>query len=178
MRRKCCLCNDICKRLDFLVFSERTKTVGPVSQHFHLSCSCRTEKNPHHWSKRVGDVDPGGVANLSWVGWVAFKLNTEWTSTAVFKLEHNGGSLEHEHITVNQERTMRQVPLILHTTYKPTVRSLQGNFQPRPWCIDRGIARSILQGWGLRFPCNDQTDEIYKLFIIWPFLYWPEPAIN
>ena len=178
MRRKCCLCNDICKRLDFLVFSERTKTVGPVSQHFHLSCSCRTEKNPHHWSKRVGDVDPGGVANLSWVGWVTFKLNTEWTSTTVFQLEHNGGSLEHEHITVNQEGTIGQVPLILHTTNKPTVRSLQGNFRPRPWCIDRGIARSILQGWGLRFPCNDQTDEIYKLFIIWPFHYGPELAMN
>ena len=173
MRRKCCLWNDICKRLlDFLVFSDKDEmTEGPVSQHFHLSCSCRTEKNPHHCSKRVGDVDPGGVVNLSYVGWVTFKLNPAWTSTTVFQLEH-------EHITVNQERTMGQVPLILNTTNKPTVRSLQGNFRPRPWCIDRGVARSILQGWGLRFPCNDQTDEIYKLFIIWLFHYGPEPAMN
>ena len=26
--------------------------------------------------------------------------------------------------------------------------------------------------------CNDQTDEINKLFIIWPFHYGPKPAIN
>ena len=44
---------------------------------FHLTalsliCSCGTLKNPHHCSKRVGDIDPGGVANLygllDWVG--------------------------------------------------------------------------------------------------------------
>ena len=29
--------------------------------------------------------------------------------------------------------------------------------------------RSIHQGQGLRFPCNDRTDEVNKLFIIWPF---------
>ena len=35
--RKCCLCNDICKWFDFLVFSDKDeKTVGPVSQDFHL----------------------------------------------------------------------------------------------------------------------------------------------
>ena len=29
-------------------------------------------RNPHNCSKqgRLGDVDPGGVANLSWVEWV------------------------------------------------------------------------------------------------------------
>ena len=37
------------------------------------------------------------------------------------------------------------------------------------YCIDRAIARSIHQGRGLRFPCNDRTDEVNKLFIIWPF---------
>ena len=26
--------------------------------------------------------------------------------------------------------------------------------------------------------CNDQTDEINKLFIIWPFHYGSRPAIN
>ena len=34
------------------------------------------------------------------------------------------------------------------------------------------------QGQGLRFPCNDQTDEVNKLFITWPFHYGPEPAVN
>lgn len=38
------------------------------------------------------------------------------------------------------------------------MRSLQGNLSPRP-----------VQGLGLSFPCNDQTDEVNKLFIVWPF---------
>ena len=38
-----------------------------------------------------------------------------------------------------------------------------------PSCIDCAIARSIHQGQGLRFPCNDRTDEVNKSFIIWPF---------
>ena len=30
----------------------------------------------------------------------------------------------------------------------------------------------------LRFPCNDQTDEVnIKLFILWPFHDGPKPAI-
>ena len=37
---------------------------------------------------------------------------------------------------------------------------------------------SIRQGGGLRFPCNDRMDKVNKLFIIWPFRYGPEPAIN
>ena len=45
-------------------------------------------------------------------------------------------------------------------------------------CIERAIARSIHQGLGLRFPCNDRTDEVNKLFIIWPFHHGPDPAIN
>ena len=32
------------------------------------------------------------------------------------------------------------------------------------------MSRSIHQGRGLRFLCNDRTDEVNKLFIIWPFL--------
>ena len=46
------------------------KTVSLISQHFHLSGRWWTKKNPHHCSKRVGDVDPSGVANLSWAWWV------------------------------------------------------------------------------------------------------------
>ena len=33
--------------------------------------------------------------------------------------------------------------------------------------MDRAIARSIHQGRGLRFPCNDRTDEVNKLFILY-----------
>ena len=36
-------------------------------------------------------------------------------------------------------------------------------------CIDRVIAKPTHQGWGLRFPCNDRTNEVNKLSIIWPF---------
>ena len=50
-----------------------------------------------------------------------------------------------------------------------SVRSLQGNLRPWPCCIDLAIARSIHQGLGLRFPCNDRADEVNKLFIVWPF---------
>ena len=65
----------------------------------------------------------------------------------------------------------------LHTTYWPRVRSLQVNLRPRPWCIDRAIARSIHHGRGLRFPCNDRTDEVNKLFIIWPFFTIRTPEV-
>ena len=37
---------------------------------------------------------------------------------------------------------------------------------------------SINHGRGLRFPCNEQMDEVNKLFSIWPFHYGPEPVIN
>ena len=47
------------------------------------------------------------------------------------------------------------------------MRSLQGNLRPRSCSIDRAIARSMHQDRGLRFPCNDRTDEVNKLFIIW-----------
>ena len=46
---------------------------------------------------------------------------------------------------------------IINNLLTSSVRSLQGNLRPRPWCIDRAIARSIHihQGLGLRYPCND-----------------------
>ena len=34
------------------------------------------------------------------------------------------------------------------------------------------------EGRGLRFPCNDRTDEVNKLFIIWPFNYGPNNINN
>ena len=44
-----------------------------MSQLFYVSGSCGTYNNPHRCSKRVGDVDPGGVANLSRARWVICK---------------------------------------------------------------------------------------------------------
>ena len=59
-------------RLSSLLAQGR-KTAGPVSLHFQLSGSKEAQKKPHHCSKTVGDVDPGGVASLSWDGWVICK---------------------------------------------------------------------------------------------------------
>ena len=38
-----------------------------------------------------------------------------------------------------------------------SVYSFQGNLRERPRRIDLTITRSIHQGLGLRFPCNDLT---------------------
>ena len=50
----------------------RTKNRRARLTALSLICSRGTKKNPHHYSKRVGVVDPGGVANLyqlwDWVG--------------------------------------------------------------------------------------------------------------
>lgn len=43
-----------------LIFYDKDEK-GPVSQHFQLFVSWRTKKNPHHRSKRVGDVECSGV---------------------------------------------------------------------------------------------------------------------
>ena len=42
--------------------------------------------------------------------------------------------------------------------------------------VDQARARSIHQGRGLRFPCNDKKDDVNKFR--WSFQYGPEPAIN
>ena len=42
--------------------------MGPVSQTFHCSDSCGTLKNPHHCSKRVGDVDLDDVPTFLGLG--------------------------------------------------------------------------------------------------------------
>ena len=47
------------------------------------------------------------------------------------------------------------LPLLIN---QDRVRSLQGNLRSRP-----------VQSLGLSFPCNDQTDEVNKLFIVWSF---------
>ena len=60
LRRNCCLCNNICKLLDFLVFSDKDqKKKGELPSHSTFT-----------W---VGHVDPGsGVANLSLARWVDY----------------------------------------------------------------------------------------------------------
>ena len=53
---KCCLCNDICKWLDFLVFLDENTYLA-----FTYLALVGRKLYPHHCSKRVGDVDPGSV---------------------------------------------------------------------------------------------------------------------
>ena len=46
-----------------------------------------------------------------------------------------------------------KVIIIINNLLTSSIRSLQGNLRPHPWCIDRAIH----QGLSLRFPCNDLT---------------------
>ena len=62
----CCLRNDTCKWLDFLVFLDKAKKPKVLSHStFTYLDLMGSKKNPQHCLKRVGDVDPGGVANFS-----------------------------------------------------------------------------------------------------------------
>ena len=47
--------------------------VGLVSQRFHLISVLVEHKRTHTTLKRVEDIDPSGVANLSLAGWVIRK---------------------------------------------------------------------------------------------------------
>ena len=69
------LCNDICKWLDFLVFSDKGKKLQVPSHSTFTDLFLWDEKRTHiTYSKRVGVVDPGGMVNLDrlwdWVGMV------------------------------------------------------------------------------------------------------------
>ena len=64
LRRKCCLCHDICKWLDFQVFSDKDDKPEAPS---HKPCSRITlwdVKELTHYLKRVGDIVPGVVVYL------------------------------------------------------------------------------------------------------------------
>ena len=52
---------------------------------------------------------------------------------------------------------------------RPFVREYLLRRLVREFSIRVNTSRSIHQGWGRRFPCNDRTDEVKKSFIIWPF---------
>ena len=80
LRRNCCLlCNDICKWIDFLVFLDKDEK----PYRFHPSHSTFTYlvlvglKRTHTCLKRVGYVDPSGVANLSWAWWVSVRRDLD-----------------------------------------------------------------------------------------------------
>ena len=61
LRRKCCLCNYICKWLDSLVFSDKDDK-PEVPSHNPLMFIIRWDvKEPAHLSQRVGHVVPGVV---------------------------------------------------------------------------------------------------------------------
>ena len=63
---------------------------------------------------------------------------------------------------------------------KLTVHTLYILLINQEWGHYREISDEALlqQGRGLRFLCNDWTDKVNKLLIIWPFHYGPEPAVN
>ena len=56
LRRKCCLCNDICTWLDFQDLSDKLRT---INRRPHLTVLVWDVKEPVHCSKGVGDVVPG-----------------------------------------------------------------------------------------------------------------------
>ena len=69
------------------------KMVGLVSQRFHLIYgSCGTQKNPPQYLKRVGDINPSGVVNLSLAGWVICKDTLKMEPRSVVCSTPYGGS--------------------------------------------------------------------------------------
>ena len=62
LKKKCCLCNYICKRLDFQVFSDKDdKPEAPRLTALVSSLALWDVKDPTHYSKRVGDSVLGVV---------------------------------------------------------------------------------------------------------------------
>ena len=80
LKRNSCPCNNICKPLDFLVFSdkdEKKKREVPSQSTFTYLVFVGS-KRTRHCSKIVGDVDSGGgVANLSWARWVDYPVRRD-----------------------------------------------------------------------------------------------------
>ena len=80
LKRNSCPCNNICKPLDFLVFSdkdEKKKREVPSQSTFTYLVFVGS-KRTRHCSKRVEDVGPGGgVTNLSWARWVDYPVRRD-----------------------------------------------------------------------------------------------------
>ena len=66
----------------------------------------------------------------------------------------------------------RRKKLTVHTLYILLINQEWGHYKE---ISDEAL---LLQGRGLRFLCNDWTDKVNKLLIIWPFHYGLEPAVN
>ena len=62
--------DDICKQLDFM---DKDESSGSRLTTLSLVWFLWDVKEPHHCSKRLGDVHHSRVANLSWAGWVICK---------------------------------------------------------------------------------------------------------
>ena len=65
---KYCLCNYICKWLDFLVFSDKDNKPLAQSHNPSMFIILWDVKGPTHLSQRVGPGVPGVVVCLPWVG--------------------------------------------------------------------------------------------------------------
>ena len=66
LRRKCCLCNYICKWLDSLVFSDKDDKPEVPSHNPSMFTILWDVKEPAHLSQSVGHVVPGVVVCLLW----------------------------------------------------------------------------------------------------------------
>ena len=66
LRRKCCLCNYICKWLDSLVFSDKDNKPEVQSHNPSLFIILWGGKVPAHLSQRVGHVVPDVVVCVLW----------------------------------------------------------------------------------------------------------------
>ena len=79
LKRNSCPCNNICKLLDFLAFSDKDEKKREVRSHSTFTYLVFVgSKRTRHCSRRVGDVGPGGgVANLSWARWVDYPVRRD-----------------------------------------------------------------------------------------------------
>ena len=95
-----------------------------------------------------------------------------WLTALFYKIFKTYLVLSHSFFRNKQEETtscekviIYSILLILTDTYHLLTKSevITGKSQ------NESLTRSIQQGLGLRFPYNDWTDNVNKLFFIWPF---------
>ena len=95
-----------------------------------------------------------------------------WLTALFYKIFKTYLVLSHSFFRNKQEETtscekviIYFILLILTDTYHllPKSEVITGKSQ------NESLTRSIHQGLGLRFPYNDWTDNVNKLFFIWPF---------
>ena len=64
---ECCLCHEICKQLDFLIFADKEKNRTSRLPALSFICFLWDVKEPIPPFEK-SNVDPGGMTNLSWAG--------------------------------------------------------------------------------------------------------------